>query len=89
LQTLLGDKSVTPNRWDDPLANELLSRVSAISNPEEQQAIFDQIHERMMMEVPVINIYNAPIVDVTSLRISGYAPWPGAKPRLWNVEVHE
>ena len=89
LQTLLGDKAVTPNRWDDALANDLLSRVSATPDPSDQQAIFDRIHERMMDQVPVINIYNAPIVDVTSKRIRGYEPWPGAKPRLWNVEVIE
>jgi peptide/nickel transport system substrate-binding protein len=89
METMLGDKSVAPNRWDDPLANELLSRAGSTSDPAARQALFDRIHERMMTEVPVINLYNAPIVDVTSKRIRGYEPWPGAKPRLWNVEVIE
>jgi len=87
--TLIGDKSVTPSRWGDPLANQLLIEAATYSNPEKLQSIFDKIHTHMMDEVPIINLYNAPIVDVISNRLEGYEPWTGAKPRLWNVKIKE
>jgi len=87
--SMIGDKKTTPSRWGDALANELLIKVSTVADPDERQAIFDQIHTHMMAEVPNINLYNAPIVDVISKRIEGYEPWIGSKPRMWNVKVKQ
>lgn len=86
-QSMIGDKAANPNRWGDMTARNLLIDASSTDDPAEQQAIYDAIHTRMMDEVPVINLYNAPIVEAISNRIEGYMPWPGSKPRLWNVGI--
>lgn len=87
--TLLGDKKTNPNRWGDKQARALLLQVALTDNPDQQQHLYDQIHQHMLAEVPVINLYNAPIVDVVSHRLQGYQPWSGTKPRLWNVSINE
>jgi len=86
--TLIGDKKTNPNRWGDKKAQALLLQ-AAKSKPKDQQRIYDQIHQYMLDQAPVINIYNAPIIDVVSTRLQGYEPWSGSKPRLWNVSVNE
>jgi len=86
--TLMGDKKQTPNRWDDKFAKDLLLQ-AAMATGSQQQLLFDQIHQRMMQEVPVINLYNAPIIDVVSNRLEGYSTWSGVKPRLWNVSIND
>ncbi len=85
MHTLIGSKESMPARWDDVRAASLLQQASAVANPAERQALLDEIHRLMLVETPVINVYNAPIVDVISSSLEGYQPWAGANPRLWNV----
>lgn len=85
--SLIGNKKITPNRWGDQRAIELLTQAAMTFSEKKRQDIYDQIHILMMEEVPVINLYNTPLVEVTSKRIEGYEPWKGAKPRLWNVKI--
>lgn len=86
-QTLLGDKSIFPYIWDDPSAYAALIKSTAETDPMVRQALYDHIHERMVEEVPVITLFNVPVIDITSRRLRGYKPWPGLKPRLWNVWI--
>lgn len=88
-QAMIGDKKVNPNRWGDIEARKWMIEAAAESDPDKRQAIYDKIHTKMMSEVPVINLYNATIVEGVNKRIKGYELWPGAKPRLWNVTVHD
>jgi peptide/nickel transport system substrate-binding protein len=87
--TLIGDKKTNPNRWGNKQARALLRQVASHSDPEQQQRLYDQIHQLMLREAPVINLYNAPIIDVVSTRLQGYQPWLGSKPRLWNVRINK
>lgn len=89
MHTLIGDKEVSPARWDDPRAQTLLQQASATVDREIRQSLLDQIHYLMLDETPTINIYNAPIIDVVSSKLQGYQPWAGANPRLWNVQKSE
>lgn len=84
---MLGDKATMPNRWDDDRANAWLEQAARTPPGPARQQLYDRIHRRMMQEVPVINLYNAPIIDVVGTRVEGYAPWAGAKPRFWNVSI--
>lgn len=86
-QTTIGSKKTTPYIWEDAEAFSLLRAIIPEKDAENRQAIYDRIHDLMREQVPVINLYNVPVTDVTSLRLKGYAPWPGVKPRLWNVEI--
>jgi peptide/nickel transport system substrate-binding protein len=86
-QTLLGNTALSPSRWGDRKANDLLVEATIIADAGRRKEIYEQIHRRTMEEVPVINLYNAPIVDVVTTRLDGYSPWIGAKPRLWNVRI--
>lgn len=89
LHTLIGDKDVSPARWDDPRTHALLQKASATIDRDERQHLLDEIHRLMLAEAPTINIYNAPIIDVVSAKLDGYRPWAGANPRLWNVRKTE
>jgi len=89
MHTLIGDKQVSPPRWDDPRAHALLQQASATGDTAIRQARLDDIHRLMLAETPTINVYNAPIIDAVSVKLDGYRPWAGANPRLWNVRKGE
>ncbi|MEM8562530.1 MAG: ABC transporter substrate-binding protein [Pseudomonadota bacterium] len=89
MHTLIGDKTASPARWDDPRAHDLLQRASETVEPIKRQRLLDEIHHLLLAEAPTINVYNAPIIDVVSTRLEGYQPWAGANPRLWNVRKTE
>lgn len=84
-QTLLGQKSLFPYIWEDDLAYEMLTGSIAETDTDKRQALYHRLHERMMQEVPTINLFNVPVIDVVSRRLKNYKPWPGIKPRLWNT----
>jgi peptide/nickel transport system substrate-binding protein len=89
MHTLIGDKQVSPPRWDHPRAHILLQPASATIDKDERRARLDDIHRLMLAEAPTINVYNAPIIDAVSIKLEGYRPWAGANPRLWNVRKAE
>lgn len=84
---VIGQKSTFPYIWDNPQAVILLNAAVSEKAPDQQKAIYEQLHVVMKADVPAINIYYVPVIDVTSRRLRGYQPWPGQKPRMWNVQV--
>ena len=82
-----GPKDKQPRKlWDSPEAQQLLEKAMTISSEGERQKIFDQLHERMLSEVPLIILFNPINVWVTSRRVEGFVPWEG-NPRAWEVSL--
>jgi peptide/nickel transport system substrate-binding protein len=88
LDRFIGDKAVQPDRvWSDPQAIDLLARLAETSSPEARQPIFDQLHRLFIEDSPMLVWSSGANVAACSRAVRGYAPWPGRKPRFWNVEV--
>lgn len=73
--------------WEDPVAIEMLGQALKEGDVAKRQAIFDQLHERFIDQVPMIVMYNG--LDIVALndKVEGYDAWIGQKPRLWGVSV--
>lgn len=85
----VGSKKRTPYIWENAQAFDLLRAIIPEKDALKRQGMYDHIHDLMKAEVPVINLYNVPVTDAMSRRLRGYEPWPGVKPRLWNVRIAE
>jgi peptide/nickel transport system substrate-binding protein len=51
-----------------------------------RQALFDQLHELFLHDVPMLMLANGIDVSVTNANIEGYRTWNGFT-RLWGVAV--
>jgi peptide/nickel transport system substrate-binding protein len=88
LDRFIGDKAVQPDRvWGNQQAIALLSRLMDTAAPEARQPIFDELHRLFIDDAPMIIWSSGVNVSAFSPVVHGYAPWPGRKPRFWNVEV--
>ncbi|MFP3758101.1 ABC transporter substrate-binding protein, partial [Cupriavidus sp. SIMBA_020] len=68
-ESLIGDKKVEPTRqWDDPKASALLKQVAMEPDPNKRRDLFNQLHELMAQDIPIIGLFNLPVV--TALRPS-------------------
>ena len=52
-----------------------------------RQALFDELHRRMLDEVPLIPLYNGLQINAIGPRVAGFHGWPAELPRLWNVRL--
>lgn len=71
--------------WNDQIASNLLMSASQEPVLERRYRLYEKIHRRMIDQVPAINLFDIPIIDVVSEHMSGYSTWIGGTPRLWNV----
>jgi peptide/nickel transport system substrate-binding protein len=85
---LIGLKDRRPNsQWDSRKADDLIRKVRMNDNPEQINQIYEDIHQLMIEEIPIIGLYNARISSGTTKNISGFSPWPLELVRLWGVSV--
>lgn len=85
-EAVLGDKSDNAFfQWQDEIAMELLAETTRITEPAARGERFCRIHQRMLDDVPMLNLFNHYGIDATRAGTDGYAMWPGLKPRLWMV----
>lgn len=87
-EMLMGPKDKQPRKvWDNPEAQARLAVATDSADRAERQAIFDDLHRRMLEEVPLVVFYNG--ADVAAMRrsVNGYKVWPASLPRLWNVRL--
>lgn len=85
---VMGAKGKTPNKvWDNPEAQARLARAFEVSDRKERQAVFDDLHRRMLVDVPLVMLFNIPDYAAHSKAVSGFKPWVTSKPRLWGVKV--
>ena len=74
--------------WDDPKAIALVAQVMQTPDGEDRQALFDQLHELYLQQMPFIMLANNLDVSVSSSYVQGYATWNGFA-RLWGVSIEK
>lgn len=84
-QAVIGTENQRKYLWNDRIAAGLLKQAAKEPDFARRYESYENIHRRMIEQVPAINLFNLPIIDVTSKRIEGYRTWAGGTPRLWNV----
>ena len=88
LDRFIGDKTAQADRvWGSPAAIDLLARLAEHASPQDRQPIFDELHRRFIDDSPMMVWSSGSSVSAYAKAVHGYAPWPGRKPRFWNVEV--
>ncbi|HEY0294734.1 MAG TPA: ABC transporter substrate-binding protein [Bordetella sp.] len=86
-EMLTGDKTRQPRKvWDNPQAIEQIRSAQTETDRAKRQALFDQLHNEFLADVPSIPLFNG--LDIAAFRdnIKGYQPWSVKKPRAWEVE---
>jgi len=85
-ESLIGDKKVEPTRqWDAPKASALLKQVAMEPDPNKRRDLFNQLHELMAQDIPIIGLFNLPVVTALRPSVQGYQGWPGGTHRFWGV----
>lgn len=88
LDRFVGDRAAQADRvWGSPPAIELVAKLMETAALEGRQPLFDALHRLFIDDAPMIVWSSGVSVSAFSPAVRGYAPWPGRKPRFWNVEV--
>ena len=88
LDRFIGDKTTQADRvWGHPQAIELLAKLTQASSPEARQPLFDDLHKLFIEDSPMVVWSSGVNVSAYAKTVRGYAPWPGRKPRFWNMEI--
>jgi peptide/nickel transport system substrate-binding protein len=83
-----GPKATEPRKvWDDPEVQLKLARSMQIADRAQRQVLFDELHRKMLNDVPFIVLFNSADVVGLGRNVVGFKSWAPAKPRLWNVRV--
>lgn len=86
--SVTGDKDKEPRKvWDNPQAREWLREAQREGDVDKRQALFDQLHQQMLKDVPLIPMYNGNAIAASRDYVKGLRTWPVSKPRLWTVSV--
>lgn len=86
-EQIVGDKTKQKRKvWGDADAITMTDQLATLDDKAEVQALTDQLHQKMIADVPLIVFY--PGLDIVAHRkvITGYKSWLAAAARLWNVE---
>jgi peptide/nickel transport system substrate-binding protein len=84
-----GPKDRQPRKtWDNPEAQALINKSMLISDKAERQKIFDELHRRVIDEVPMIFLFNGIDAVAMSKKVSGFKPWQ-SKLRMWEVSLSD
>lgn len=86
-EAMAGNRVQSPRKvWGDRQALALLAESCALSDPVERQAVFDQLHQLMLRDNPLIVLFNPGAATAVNKRLEGYASWALTRERLWNVK---
>ncbi len=72
-------------QWDDSEAHALVARAQTASTDAEQQALYDELHNRMLEAVPTLALLNFEYHDATRDTIHGFHTTPFMRTTLWGV----
>ena len=87
-EVFTGPKAKQPRKvWDDPEVETLLRESMRIADPARRQAIFDDLHRRLLDQVPLIPLFNPVEVNAVRANVVGFAGWAGSLSRFWGVSV--
>jgi peptide/nickel transport system substrate-binding protein len=83
---LIGDKAERGNvQWEDPTARQLLEKLVKAPEADGRKAIMEQLHRRMVAQVPVIGLYNGHWAIVTRADVKDVMHWPAGTLAFWGV----
>lgn len=86
-EAIMGPKDSQPRKvWEDKNALELLGQVTNETRDEERQKLFDQLHQAMIEQVPIIPIFNTLSVGASRKTVRGFSSNVFSAPLLWEVE---
>ncbi|WP_083294612.1 ABC transporter substrate-binding protein [Burkholderia plantarii] len=86
---VLGDKDRRPMaQWENPRARALLRGLQGVTDEAERRRVFDQLHDLMLADVPMLMMYYVPDLQIASSRLDGVASWPMRRTRVFNVTKH-
>jgi len=87
-EMVTGPKASQPRKvWDNPEVQAKLVESMEITDKAKRQAVLDDMHKRMLDEVPLIPLYNGLQFVAANKRVQGLRTWPAEVPRLWNVRL--
>jgi peptide/nickel transport system substrate-binding protein len=72
-------------QWDDDSAFELVERAHNADSEAAQQAVYDELHERMLTSVPTLALLNFEYHDATRNNVHGFITTPFMRTTLWGV----
>jgi peptide/nickel transport system substrate-binding protein len=72
--------------WRSEAANNLLARLFTAS-ASERQPVIDDLHRLFLRDAPLAVWLNRDTLVATRDTVEGFQPWPGVKPRFWNVTM--
>lgn len=71
--------------WEDMQAISWSYQAAITTDDTQRQAIYDQLHRKMLQTVPLIPLFNAPVISVSARNVRGYEPWALGLSRFWGV----
>ncbi|MEM1110476.1 MAG: ABC transporter substrate-binding protein [Pseudomonadota bacterium] len=85
---ILGSKSDNPMmQWEDPISLAYLADIERGSDDERMVDQLCELHDRMIDQAPLLNLFNAMAIDAHVDSVSGYQTTTFNKPRLWGVAI--
>ncbi|OZI15701.1 peptide ABC transporter substrate-binding protein [Bordetella genomosp. 7] len=83
---VMGPKDTQPRKvWDDAESLELLTQSMRETDPAQRQKMFDDLHARMLEQVPLIPIFNTLATGAYRKNVSGFESSVFGTPQLWEV----
>jgi peptide/nickel transport system substrate-binding protein len=85
---LVGPKATqTQKVWDNAEVQALVAESMRETDKAKRQAIFDELHRRMLQDVPLIVYWNGIQITAYHKRVVGFRQWPMEHPRYWLVRM--
>jgi len=83
-----GPKATQPRKvWDDPKVEGLVRESMRTGDQARRQAIFDELHTKLLEDVPLIVLFQPVEIGAVRANVEGYAGWPAGFARFWGVSV--
>lgn len=85
-ETIIGDREKQPRKvWDDPQAIKLLAQATEEPDTQVRQTLFDQLHQGVIEQVPLIVLASQMALDAAQNSVVGYKASIFGSPILWEV----
>ena len=85
---VIGTPSAEPEKiWANPKAIDALAKLFDAPTKESKQAQFDELQRLYVADAPMVVWAARTSVAALRTNVQGYEPWPGLKPRFWNVSL--
>ena len=83
---LVGDKKTQPQKvWNSPSAIKKVAELKREPDTARRQRGLDELHTQMLQEIPILVLWNGPMIPAFGKQVMGYRNWEHA--RFWNVRI--